>query len=56
MKNNKIFIEEFNKGEAQRRKIANALYYIEKRHNEADGYKYGAKAIQWNDKKQRLFY
>lgn len=40
MTNNEKFIQEYNKRIARNKKIANALYHIEKTRNENAGYNY----------------
>lgn len=54
MKNSREFIEQYNKTIDNNRKIANALYYLEKHQQEASGYNYSSKAVYYNEKNEDI--
>lgn len=56
MEKNKEFLKLYNSKVANNRKIANALYCIEKQRNIANGYKYNNQVIQYNDKNNRIIF
>lgn len=55
-KQNKEFLQLYNRKIENNRKIANALYCIERQRNKDNGYKYTNQVIQWNDKNQTIIY
>lgn len=51
-----MFLQLFNSKVANNRKIANAIYSIEKRRNKDDGYKYNNLIVQYNDKNNSIIF